>query len=189
MPYPPEHKRETRLRIVKSARALFNRRGFDEVTIDEIMAAAGLTRGGFYNHFTAKDELYAEVLADFANDRLTEVSDDCGLEAAREMVTHYISRQHLDDVDHQCPLMALPSDAARSGEKVRRAYSQVLFAMTSLFERAIKLVRPQAARQQALGLAATCVGAMVLARTLDDKQLADELCAAARETALEVLGA
>ena len=57
MPYAPEHKQETRERIVKSARRLFNRKGFAEVTIEEIMADAGLTHGGFYKHFDAKEEL------------------------------------------------------------------------------------------------------------------------------------
>ena len=57
MPYSPEHKGGTRERILRSARQLFNRKGFSEVTIDEIMAAAGLTRGGFYNHFHGKEEL------------------------------------------------------------------------------------------------------------------------------------
>ena len=63
MPYTQEHKSRTRARIVESARLLFNRHGFSGVSIDDIMAEAGLTRGGFYNHFSAKDELYAEVVA------------------------------------------------------------------------------------------------------------------------------
>ena len=68
MPYSPEHKRETRERILKSARHLFNRKGFAEVTIDEIMAEAGLTRGGFYNHFDTKERLYAEAISQFICD-------------------------------------------------------------------------------------------------------------------------
>ena len=62
MPYTKEHKQRTREKIVDSARRLFNRHGFTGVSIDEIMADAGLTRGGFYNHFSTKEELYAEVV-------------------------------------------------------------------------------------------------------------------------------
>jgi AcrR family transcriptional regulator len=62
MPYAPEHKQETRKRIVNSARRLFNRKGFAAVTIDDIMADAGLTRGGFYKHFNTKEELYADAV-------------------------------------------------------------------------------------------------------------------------------
>src|SRR5215475_12442013 len=65
MPYTPQHKQQTRERIVRSARRLFNRKGFAGVTIDEIMAEAGLTRGGFYRHFAAKEELYREALLQF----------------------------------------------------------------------------------------------------------------------------
>jgi TetR/AcrR family transcriptional repressor of nem operon len=56
MPYSLTHKQETRERIVNSARRLFNRKGFTEVTIDEIMKHAGLTRGGFYRHFDTKEQ-------------------------------------------------------------------------------------------------------------------------------------
>lgn len=62
MPYSTEHKAHTRARIVAAARRLFNHRGFGQVSIDEIMAEAGLTRGGFYNHFRRKDDLYAEAI-------------------------------------------------------------------------------------------------------------------------------
>ena len=65
MPYTPEHKRRTRQRIVGAAARLFNRNGFAEVTIGEIMAAAGLTHGGFYRHFAGKEELYAEAVRHF----------------------------------------------------------------------------------------------------------------------------
>src|SRR5882757_4114334 len=67
MPYTPAHKARTRTRIVEGARGLFNRRGFEQVTIDDVMAEAGLTRGGFYNHFRSKNELYAEVVRSFSS--------------------------------------------------------------------------------------------------------------------------
>src|SRR5262245_51445512 len=66
MPYTVEHKARTRARIVESARVLFNRKGFDQVSIDDIMNHAGLTRGGFYNHFPSKQGLYAEAVRSFA---------------------------------------------------------------------------------------------------------------------------
>jgi AcrR family transcriptional regulator len=65
MPYSPNHKQDTRRRILRSAARLFNRRGFSEATIDEIMTAAGLTHGGFYRHFSSKDKLYAEAVRHF----------------------------------------------------------------------------------------------------------------------------
>src|SRR5258708_13378794 len=67
MPHTPQRKQETRERILGGARRLFNRKGFAEVTIDEVMTEAGLTRGGFYRHFTTKDELYSEALRQFTS--------------------------------------------------------------------------------------------------------------------------
>jgi AcrR family transcriptional regulator len=61
MPYPAAHRKEIRARIVESARRLFNRHGFDNVSVKQIMAGAGLTHGGFYNYFKGKSSLYIEV--------------------------------------------------------------------------------------------------------------------------------
>src|SRR6267378_875377 len=65
MPYSPQHKRDTREKILESARRLFNRKGYAGVSIEEIMSEAGLTHGGFYRHFTGKDELYAAAVRQF----------------------------------------------------------------------------------------------------------------------------
>jgi AcrR family transcriptional regulator len=67
LPYVPEHKAETRIRILESARRLFNRNGLSAISIDEIMAGAGLTRGGFYSYFDSKEELVAEAITHFIN--------------------------------------------------------------------------------------------------------------------------
>ncbi len=113
MPYSSEHKLETRTRIVRNARKLFNTHGFSEVSIDQIMASAGLTRGGFYNHFRNKDELYVEAMDRYSADRMEEMSGEpmpCGPETALQIVKAYVSQQELDDLEGQCPLIALPSD-------------------------------------------------------------------------------
>jgi TetR/AcrR family transcriptional regulator, transcriptional repressor for nem operon len=119
MPYSAEHKEGTRQRIVTSAARLFNRKGFAEVTISEIMTAAGLTHGGFYRHFRTKDELYSEVISQFlcrpAEPWQQKPAERCvpGQPFARYVVDAYLSREHLDDVDGSCPLIGLPSDAAQ----------------------------------------------------------------------------
>ena len=190
MPYPPEHKPQTRAKIVQCARQLFNQRGFTEVSIDDVMAAAGLTRGGFYNHFKTKDALLVEVLAAYARERQEEAPDDvadCGPEIARQMLNQYVSRQHLDDVKGHCPLIALPADVARSDETVRAAYQNVLEALVYMFEGCLEADNAMSARERALAIAATSVGAMVLARTIDDAALADEICAATRKLASDVI--
>ena len=193
MPHPPEQKDESRQRIVRSARKLFNRRGFAEVTIEEIMAEAGLTRGGFYNHFGAKQELYAEAILQFGNGDAPERWQTCGFDftargpaLAREIVNAYLSQEHFDDRDGSCPMVGMPSDTARSGKVVRAAYQQILEMMVSAFETTVT-PSEEGTREQALALAAMCVGGMVLARAVDDRQLADELRGAVRRQAFTML--
>jgi TetR/AcrR family transcriptional repressor of nem operon len=191
MPYSAEHKESTRQRIVSSAARLFNRKGFSEVTISEIMTAAGLTHGGFYRHFKSKDELYSEVITQFLH-RPPEPwqqkpAERCapGQPFARYVVGAYLSRGHLEDVDGCCPLIGLPSDAARSGQAVKSAYRQVAESMIRLFE--VNLNGPEA-REQALVFVALCVGGMVLARAIDDEVLGDELRKSAERHILTTTG-
>jgi AcrR family transcriptional regulator len=193
MPYPAEHKTETRERILKSARRLFNRSGFAAVTIDEIMADAGLTRGGFYNHFETKEELYAEAIRQFICDgpeawqRAYIDASAQGPELAKMIVDAYLSKEHFEDRDGSCPMIGLPSDAARAGEGVKAAYREVLQMMAGAFEANLRS-EERSARQRALALVALCVGGMVLSRAIDDPTLADDVRDAARSQALTLGG-
>lgn len=193
MPYTPEHKAETRQRIVASARRLFNRRGFSEVSIDEIMGGIGLTRGGFYNHFSTKDELFAEALLDMAMNPPEEAYDGVKIDfcaapdvLARGIIGSYLSRSHFKDVEGGCPMIALPSDVARSGKTVKRAYRQALNNLFGVFQ-ASQGERSDA-RKQAVAMATLCIGGMVLARAVDDEALGDEIRGVALEKALATGG-
>lgn len=192
MPYSPEHKIETRKRIVASARKLFNRRGFTEVSIDEIMADAGLTRGGFYNHFAAKEELYAEAVGEILKcdpEQWKVAGVDVGARPAmlaRQIISAYLSDRHLEDIDSACPLIALPSDVARGGEGVKRAYREVLEGMIGLFQASQE--GEADARQRAVAIATLCIGGMVMARAVDDENLAGEIRATALGQAMAAGG-
>lgn len=194
MPYSPEHKGGTRERILRSARQLFNRKGFSEVTIDEIMAAAGLTRGGFYSHFNSKEELYAEAIAQFTHNnppeqwQMKHIDPSArGEPLARMIVNAYLSREHFDDRDGSCPMVGLPSDAARSTNTVKAAFRQVLEMMVEIFSANLPETR-ELPRDRALALAALCVGGMVIARAVDDETFSDELREAARKHVLASSG-
>ncbi len=110
MPYSAEHKARTRERIVTAARALFNRHGFEPVSIDQIMARAELTRGGFYNHFPSKAALYAEAVGSYVDCnpfalRLAQ-SRRPPPEApklARMLIERYLSDEVLEDGDAALP--------------------------------------------------------------------------------------
>ena len=181
MPYSADHKERTRARIVECARILFNRHGYDKVTIEMVMADAELTRGGFYHHFKSKEELFAAAVASFLMGRGAQWRAEAGInpseptrEAASQMLAAYLSREHLGDVDGQCPMIALPSDVARARPEVQAAYQHLLTAMVGLYESSIGETG-RAARRKALVLAALSVGGMVLARALPDSELAEEI--------------
>ena len=196
MPYTAEHKQKTRQRIVECARELFNRRGFADVSIDEIMQRAGLTRGGFYNHFKAKEELYAEAVSVYLNfdptQRWQGIEFDpqaCGKASARQMVKTYLSAAHLEDIEGHCPLIALPSDTARAGPQVRQAYHGLIEHMAAMIAAGAGDRDDGAqARERGLAITALCVGGMVLARTIDQPAFAEEIRHAALALALTLIG-
>src|SRR5262249_28383201 len=192
MPYSPEHKRDTRERILESARRLFNKNGFTEVSIDEVMENAGLTRGGFYRHFSDKDELYAEAVRRFlcsdAPKPWQPNPPNAGMTRrprGQRVVDAYFSRDHFDDRETCCPLIALPSDVMRGSNAVKAAYREVLEKLVEIF--LDDLDEPQR-RERALALAALCVGGIVTPKCVDDPVLADDLRRAAHRQALHIGG-
>ena len=165
MPYSREHKHDTRARILESARRLFNKKGFFEVSIDEVMENAGLTRGGFYRHFRDKDELYAEAVRRFLCTDAPKPWQPNPPHPAmarrprgQRVVDAYFSRDHFDDRETCCPLIALPSDVMRGSDAVKAAYREVLEKLVEIFLE--DLDEPQR-RERALALAALCVGGIV----------------------------
>lgn len=191
MPYTAEHKMRTRAKIVESARKLFNRYGFEQVSIETIMSEAGLTRGGFYNHFQSKDELYAAAVASFANcnpfrSRVEASPTNDARVLAHRLVNVYLSDEVLEDVDNHCPLYALPGDVARAGLTPQKAYTDLIRNLTRVYQHALKDFSDGELRAQAI--VSLCVGGMVLARTTDDPTLRASLREAARKQALQLLG-
>jgi TetR/AcrR family transcriptional regulator, transcriptional repressor for nem operon len=193
MPYPAGHRNEVRKKIVQSARRLFNRHGFDAVSLKQIMAGAGLTHGGFYSYFESKSDLYVEVLGCFFTDpgwnscwEGVEVDLSSG-DVGPQVVRAYLSRQHFEDVENSCPMTALPTDVARSSASTKRAFETIFRAMVSVLERsAAGNSGPR--RDQAQAIAALCVGGMVVARAMADRGYADELRDACMGVALELGG-
>ncbi len=189
MPYSAEHKQKTRNKIVESARILFNRHGFNGVSIDMVMTEAGLTRGGFYNHFKNKEELFSEAVKNFLMGKGAEWREDAGVdvsnlkpEMAQHMINAYLSPEHLEDLDGQCPMIALPSDIARGGVEAQKSFQILLEAMVSLFEANMKH-EDESNRQWAQAISALCVGGMVISRALPDSGLAKQVRLAAGQSA------
>jgi AcrR family transcriptional regulator len=193
MPYPQGHRDATKTKIVRSAQRLFNVHGFEAVSIDRIMQEADLTRGGFYRYFTSKSDLYAEAMdCFFTNPACGNRWEGVQVDPARgpvgpQIVRAYLSRQHYQDVEDSCPMVALPGDVARGGANAKRAYENALQAMIAHLQAdAPATGRPD--RAAALAIAALCIGGMVIARASDNPSIADEVREAAMATALSLGG-
>ncbi|HET7108967.1 MAG TPA: TetR/AcrR family transcriptional regulator [Candidatus Acidoferrum sp.] len=193
MPYPAGHRATVKKNIVESARKLFNRNGFENVSIGQIMAGAGLTHGGFYSYFNGKSDLYAEVLGCFFTDPNWKNCwegvhvDLTATDVGAQIVRAYLSRQHLENVENSCPMVALPTDVARSNARARQAFEQVFKGMVSVLERSL-IQNSQPRRTTAQAMAALCVGGMVVARAVADRRLADNLRDACMTVALQLGG-
>jgi TetR/AcrR family transcriptional repressor of nem operon len=169
---------ENRERIVETAARLFQENGFDGIGVDAIMKAAGLTHGGFYGHFASKDDLAVEAVT-LALQRgiawLGRFSD------VDDFVADYLSERHRADLANGCALAALGGDMVRQGDGVRRGLTAHLRAQLDRFTGLFKDAPAARRRKRAIATLAGIVGALTLARAVDDAALSKEILATARD--------
>ena len=166
---------ENRARIVEMASILFRERGYDGVGVAELMAAAGLTHGGFYKHFKSKADLMAEAAAEGLAQSATKTAD---IDVVA-FVNQYLSRQHRDAPGEGCTMAALCGDAARQPESIKAVFAagieRQLAVLESSHETEDENVKRKA-RAMTIDAMAHAVGAIVLSRACpDDSPLADEI--------------
>jgi TetR/AcrR family transcriptional repressor of nem operon len=179
---------ENRERIIDAAGALFREKGFDGIGVADIMKAADLTHGGFYGHFASKDDLAAQASQQAMARAATnwrKVTADAPRNPYAALLNHYLSPRHRDDPGHGCAFAALSGDAARCGKPVRTAFTDGLEPLIEVVTDAIPARSKAARRRKAIAAVAELVGALILARAVDDKALSDEILAAARQELLE----
>ncbi|MBE2212385.1 MAG: TetR family transcriptional regulator [Opitutaceae bacterium] len=177
---------ENRAHIVETASALFRERGYDGVSVADLMAAAGFTHGGFYKHFQSKADLMAEA-AGVGFSRA--VANLAGVDAA-QFVAKYLSRPHRDSRGDGCTLAALSGDAARQPEAIKKAFADGIenqLAILAREESALSESATREARARRIDTLAHVVGALVLSRACpDDSPLADEILEVCRTRILGV---
>lgn len=158
---------ENRRKILDAAARLFRARGFDGVTVAEVMQAAGLTHGGFYGHFKSKDDLIAQTLAHaFGTSAPTDL-----LAYASE----YLSPRHRDNPAVGCPMAALGSETGRQSAEARAAMTDALRRQIERLSETAPGASAAERRRRAIGSWAAMVGAMILARVSEDPKLSDEV--------------
>jgi TetR/AcrR family transcriptional regulator, transcriptional repressor for nem operon len=169
-----EQAKLNRQRVVEVAASLFRERGLHGVGVADIMAAAGLTHGGFYGQFANKDALAVEAFDAALNEEYRGTLDN--------LITNYLSVGHVQTPGKGCPLAALANDIARepSGSPVRSRFTDGVQRLAGLIADLIPKTSKERRRQRSLANLSTLVGAVVLARAVDDEALSNELLQAAR---------
>jgi TetR/AcrR family transcriptional repressor of nem operon len=181
MPYSPEHKHRTHVRILTAASKSFRAHGALGTGIDVLMADAGLTRGGFYAHFASKSALFAEVLG-HAFDEARQMMLASGLEAraGRDWILgasrRYLTSRHRDMPDQGCAIPSLGAEVARASDEVRETFGRELAALIAAFAE-----RGDFDVAEATAMLATCVGAMTMARAVKDPAQSDAILNACRQ--------
>lgn len=156
-------------RILGEAGRLFRERGFEGVSVAEVMKAAGLTHGGFYGHFSSKDDLIAQTLTHaLANQAGEGLSLDAIMDA-------YLSPWHRDNAATGCPTAALAGDVRRQDPAAREALAEVLQSQVERIADALPEMEPGEKRRAAIGNWAAMVGAIILARAVGDPAFSDEI--------------
>jgi TetR/AcrR family transcriptional repressor of nem operon len=178
-----EQKKRSHDAILESASALLRERGIEASSVGDVMKGAGLTVGGFYNHFASKEALFAETIRAGAGKNWKRLVDGARGATPREralsVVRGYLGRKHRDDVAGGCLLPNTAPEAARAGEPYRSALeSQLEGFVESLAE---VLGSGKENREEAIALIALMYGALSLSRAVADTPLSDELLRAARK--------
>jgi TetR/AcrR family transcriptional regulator, transcriptional repressor for nem operon len=162
-----------RQKILGAASRLFRERGYDAVTVADVMSAAGLTHGGFYGYFKSKDELIAQTLEHLIG------QGDTGETNLARYAARYLSSEHRDNIADGCPTAALGAETVRQTPEARAA-------MAAGLKKQIERLSARGAgedgaydaaqaRRAAIGGWSAMVGAVILARLVDDPALSDEV--------------
>ncbi len=190
MPYSKAHKEESRRRILENAARLFTHHGFEQVSIDQVMTAAHMTRGAFYAHFSSKAELYAQAMLGAARNsqlmrsRPAQVDDETWL---GQLIDGYLSLDHIRSEHGSCPLASLVTDVVSREPEVKYTYTEIFRGMNALIRRrSAPVVDMEDGR--ILAVTSLMIGAAAVARAVDDEELAGEILASGRRAVRQELG-
>lgn len=168
-----EQKARSREAIVQAAAKLFRQHGIEEVSVAQIMDAAGMTHGGFPRHFASKQELVKEALAAAAGEQPVDLATPEGFKAFADA---YLTRLHRDHPESGCVFAALGGEVSRAPAGTRHVLGE------RIAQQAAAAGEDSDAQAAALGRWSTLIGAMVLARLVEQEDLSDQILAAARKS-------
>jgi len=185
MRYGPEHKAEVHEKIVKDASQRVRAEGLNGAAVAAVMRDAGLTHGGFYKHFSSKDELLMESLRDAFQDiadRLARAAEQSRSQPAwKAVIRAYLSAEYCAHPERGCPLTALAPELARVDEKMRR---RVFSEMVNYRDRMLPFMpgRRTTDKERAFFVIfSAMVGAVAIARVAPERAIQEKVLASTRE--------
>jgi TetR/AcrR family transcriptional regulator, transcriptional repressor for nem operon len=182
VPWPKQHKLETRARILDAAAAAFRAEGVAGVGVADVMERAGLTHGGFYAHFDSKDELLTEALRHAMSRTGAQLEGgESPTEKLRSRIDRYLTPGHRDHPELGCPIAALGAEISRAGGTARKGLAAGIRARIEQLSDLMPASQTAEIRERnAAAVFACMVGGILLARGLDDRE-AGRLLEACRE--------
>jgi TetR/AcrR family transcriptional repressor of nem operon len=173
---------ENRELILTQAARLFRERGVSGVGVDALTQAAGLTHGSLYSQFGSKDKLLAEALRHGFERAASRAAT---VKSIEDSISLYLSAAHRDNPGGGCFMAALGSDGPRQSKEVRRTFTQIIRGNVTRIAGLLLQRRKRQREDEALTIYATMVGAMVLARAVDDREFSDHILSVARASLLQ----
>jgi TetR/AcrR family transcriptional repressor of nem operon len=187
-------KAESHDRVVRVAAARFRETGVDGIGVADLMRDAGLTHGGFYGHFASRDELVAEAIERELHDGAQAMDAVANSNLSRssllaKLVDVYLSAAHRDGLATSCAVTTLAGDVSRSNDnRVRSAYARQVETYLELLARLIAGDKRRARRMKAIAALSTLVGAVSMARAVNDEKLSREILKSAADELKAQLG-
>ncbi|MFG0216535.1 TetR/AcrR family transcriptional regulator, partial [Brevibacillus porteri] len=185
-PYTQTHKMKVREKIVGSAADAFRKNGIKEVSVPQIMKGAGLTHGGFYAHFANKDQLVAEACRKAIEETIALLqsatdhkADDSKIQT---VIDYYLSTTHRDKLEKSCILPTLSSEISRSSEDIRETFTEEVTRFISFISGMVGNND-----QKSMAIISALVGSLLLARSVDDPELSQNILDASKLYAKELV--
>jgi TetR/AcrR family transcriptional repressor of nem operon len=171
--------------VIAAAAKLLRERGIEGIGVDALAKAAGMTHGAVYSHFGSKEELAAAAVRQSLSEVRARWIADAGGEGSpglfNRLVRSYVSRSHRDQPGSGCALAAMGPEATRHGKNIRRAFSEASEALIDVMTDAGEGATGQVRQEEAIAAISTMLGAVVLARVVEDPALSDRVLAVVRK--------
>ncbi|ESY89905.1 TetR/AcrR family transcriptional regulator [Mesorhizobium sp. LNHC229A00] len=182
MRYEKGRKDASRGRIIEVAANRFRGDGIAASGLATIMKDAGLTNGAFYPHFQSKAALVRETVAAALEDQSDQIREALAAGGLDMAIDAYLSTAHRDNPGQGCVSAALLPEIAREPSETRQLYTERLLTLV----RQVAAELPPRTRNPesvALGIFATLIGTLQMARAVDGTDLSGRILAAGASAA------